>query len=74
MTMTSYPQGYGRRDPVPECMDLPVKLECPCCHGTGEHEYGAGMDADAVTCSVCDGWGELQVSRINQGEEQHGRT
>ena len=62
MTMTHYPNGYGRRDPAPECREHDGTVECPCCKGAGEHEYGAGMDADHATCRVCEGWGYLITS------------
>ena len=74
MTQVSYPQGYGRRDPVPECVEWQDRIDCPCCKGTGEHGYGAGMDADSVDCVVCGGWGQLAVSRITKAEERNGRT
>ena len=57
MTMVEYPRGYGRRDPVPDCAPTPRRVDCTCCAGHGEHEYGRGMDADAVDCSTCNGWG-----------------
>lgn len=63
MTMTEYSNGYGRRDPVPECIEVPDEMECPCCEGAGEHPYGAGMDADAVECFYCEGAGVLAVVR-----------
>ena len=59
MTTIEYPQGYGRRDPFPVCEPILETLECPCCKGSGEHAYGAGMDADAVDCSPCNRWGYL---------------
>ena len=58
-TMTTYADGYGRRDPVPAC-DLfthEIEIPCPCCKGAGEHGFGAGMDTDSVSCEFCDGSG-----------------
>ena len=62
MTMTHYPNGYGRRDPVPECITPVTQVDCPCCEGNGAHSYGAGMDADSIDCSTCNGFGYLLTS------------
>lgn len=32
MTMTYYNNGYGRRDPVPECLAFTGEAACPICH------------------------------------------
>ena len=61
MTMTSYPNGYGRRDRPPECREDLHTVDCPCCEGAGEHEFGAGMDRDTVTCRVCRGEGVMEL-------------
>ena len=61
MATTTYPNGYGRRDPVPHCVQPLQEIQCYCCKGDGEHSYGAGMDSDAVTCQVCQGYGYLLV-------------
>ncbi len=55
--MTSYPNGYGRRDRPPECREGLHTVDCPCCEGASEHEFGAGMDRDAAACRVCRGQG-----------------
>ena len=62
MTMTRYPNGYGLRESPPECMESVDQVDCPCCQGDGENGFGAGMEADAVTCQVCQGWGYFVVS------------
>ena len=62
MTLTSYSNGYGLRESPPHCQERPSRVDCPCCGGSGEHTFGAGMDADGVTCSVCKGAGELALS------------
>ena len=66
MTLRVYPTGYGLREPVPECQPID-QVDCPCCEGAGEHSYGQGMDADAVTCRVCDGYGYLITSLPTKG-------
>ena len=65
--MTNYFDGYGRRDPVPKCEDV-GRIECPCCEGSGEHTYGAGMDAAEVPCRVCGGYGWLVTSAPTKRE------
>ena len=62
MTMTTYTTGYGKREQFPQCAPAPQRVECPCCHGNQEHPFGQGLDADAATCSVCNGFGYLDVS------------
>ena len=68
MTMTVYPNGYGRRDPPFPCpaTDNLEPVQCPCCNGAGEHAIGAGMDSDASRCWTCDGNGVLELKRINK--------
>ncbi len=70
MSMTNYENGYGRRDPPPECMEDRPVVKCPCCDGHGEHAFGAGMDADGKTCGVCGGNGELRGIRIEETERK----
>ena len=62
MTTTNYPNGHGLREKPPQCQQTPATVECPCCKAQQEHPFGAGMDADAVTCQVCNGYGYLIVS------------
>ena len=67
MTATVYPNGYGKRERPPECSPLPLVIECPCCQGRQEHGYGHGMDADALTCSTCNGYGYLTITTSKPG-------
>ena len=60
--MQQYARGWGRVDPPVECQERPQQVDCPCCEGAGEHEWGAGMDADGGPCYVCDTYGYLLVS------------
>lgn len=77
MVYTTYHNSYGRRDPMPECIEIPweidehpvqrvvkgsgfKRVDCPCCEGAGEHQFGAGEDADGVMCQPCGGWGQLE--------------
>ena len=53
--MTSYPNGYGRRERAPECVEPSREVDCPCCGGSGEHLFGEGMHADGASCIVCEG-------------------
>ena len=61
MTMTRYANGYGLKENPPQCSPSPTTMECTCCHGAQEHPYGAGMDADAVPCIACNGYGYLET-------------
>ena len=68
MTMTSYPNGYGRRDRRPECREDLHTVDCPCCEGASEHEFGAGMDRDAAACRVCRGQGIVELVPLAPAE------
>lgn len=37
------------------------RLDCPCCEGKAEHNFGAGEDADGVVCYPCGGWGKVEL-------------
>ena len=64
--MIEYPQGYGRRDPLPVCAPISETSECDCCGGSGEHAFGAGMDADTKDCSPCNGWGVFFLTKLRK--------
>lgn len=63
MIMIEYANGYGRRDPVPECnmFTREIEISCPCCNGEGRHAFGAGMDTDSVPCEFCDEQAMIEV-------------
>ena len=65
--MIEYPQGFGRRDPVPVCELVEPTIDCPCCQGDTEHSYGKGMDTDSVDCIPCGGWGYFVMARPTKG-------
>ena len=69
MPMIEYPRGFGRRDPIPVCDPIKETAECPCCKGAGDHSYGAGMDADAVDCVPCAGWGHFFLVKLKGAKE-----
>ena len=66
--MIEYPQGFGRRDPVPVCEPLERVIACPCCEGDAGHSYGKGMDTDSVDCTTCNGWGYFVLTEPTKGD------
>ena len=75
MTATHYSNGYGIREKPPECIEEPHLIDCPCCQGAGEHEFGHGMDADGVVCSLCRGEGQVSLRhKPDPTEFQRGKT
>ena len=58
MTLTQYHDGFGRRDPVPECREsIYDRIRCPACDGAGVAPTGP-EDTD---CRRCFGYGVLHT-------------
>lgn len=66
MSTRTYPNGYGRVESPPECMEGP-EITCPCCGGEGEHPFGQGMDQDAAECRTCGGQGRILAAPARRG-------
>ena len=59
MTMTRYYDGYGRRDPVPECLDPSDIIDCPVCEG---QECVLDVNGDGIDCPRCNARGWLSTA------------